>query len=245
MYIKQMENVIILKNVSKSHRVQHAKSRASISDAVIKHDTHVLCSSHIIVLFCLLLQNSTVAAELSRLCKHGTAGIHLSWLPVWGPGSPRLTSATWGLAFLFFHGGRQAPAEGDLEEQLARTEWEVVCKTGRAFHSVFFSSSSFFVCVGDTSKYLFLLPPQPCLLLHQLPEYSASEAQPFFLSCPPDPGPWLQSCLCRLDWEEALQPVTAEGLLVTASNRAPVLITEVWKAQSGQWRHRRPLSCMA
>lgn len=70
MYIKQMENVIILKNVSKSHRVQHAKSRASISDAVIKHDTHILCSSHIIVLFCLLLQNSTVAAELSRRTSH-------------------------------------------------------------------------------------------------------------------------------------------------------------------------------
>lgn len=64
MYIKQMENVIILKNVSKSHRVQRAKIRASISDSVIKNDTHVLCKSHIIMLFCLLLQNSTVATKL-------------------------------------------------------------------------------------------------------------------------------------------------------------------------------------
>lgn len=84
MYVKQMENVIILKNISKSHRVQCAKIRASISDSVIKNDTYVLCKSHIIMLFCLLLQYCSSLTFLMHflLCKHGFAGIHLSWLPV-------------------------------------------------------------------------------------------------------------------------------------------------------------------
>lgn len=47
-----------------SYRVQHAKVGGSISDFVFKHDPHVLCNSHVVVLLCLLLQNSIAGAKL-------------------------------------------------------------------------------------------------------------------------------------------------------------------------------------
>lgn len=125
-----------------SHRVQHAKVRASISDLVFKHDPHALCNSHIVVLLCLLLQNSTTGAKLFGCtpCPHGAkmivpASVWAGWLPVWGPSSPRLTSATWGLGSLLFHGDRQAPPESDLEQlrQLPLNEkWCLWCKAGCA-----------------------------------------------------------------------------------------------------------------
>lgn len=56
MYIKQVEYVIILTNVSNFHRLRCAKIKTSASDLVFKRDTHVLGNFHVIVLFRLLLQ---------------------------------------------------------------------------------------------------------------------------------------------------------------------------------------------
>lgn len=65
MYIKQVEYVIILTNVSNFHRVRCAKIKAPTSDSIFKRDTHVLGNFHVVVLLCLLLQKSSVAAKLS------------------------------------------------------------------------------------------------------------------------------------------------------------------------------------
>lgn len=124
----------------------------------------MLCNSHIVVVLCLLLQNSTTGTKYfwSKPCPPGAKmSVQVSdWAGCQseGPGCPWQISSSRGLRSLLFQEDRQASSEGGLEKlrQLWLYEkWCSWCKAGCArwwgwlCHGFFSYSSS--MCLYGTS----------------------------------------------------------------------------------------------
>lgn len=126
-------------------------------------------------------------------CKNDCPGVSLGWLPAWEPGSPWLTSATWGLGPLFSSWKQTGSSGGWLgTAKAAPTEWEVFLVQGWLCWVMWLSHRGFFLIVPEWQVRMTPgPPPQPCLLFHQLQEHRAQlrKGSPF-LSCPSHLGAW-------------------------------------------------------